>query len=287
MLRKYLNPEALPNKNIYDLPNYPASLQMPNDSYEIGKIQELPKYPYHYLVVEKVQETHPILQMWVNMDRHLREFMVAIWETIDILVSTMLLQDPQVAADNYKEALSTGTLMIPRKLPKAIVPYDRAGEINSHMFRYYNIKNWNTPYIDDPNWKHAQAVAQQPSNFTSMLVKELFDAQAYNFGLHMFNLPKHVKNPDIVGALSHDLENITISDVQQFQQFLQPKYLLEKDVNLLDYDAQERCRCGWQTAHRQRVQTATAIAGAYDPTIMAQIPGGNHPVTCAYSQLHD
>ena len=76
-----------------------------------------------------------------KMDRHLKEFTVAIWETIDILVSTLLLQDPQAAADNYKEALCISTLVLPSKLPKEILPFDRAKQIQGNMFKYYNIKN--------------------------------------------------------------------------------------------------------------------------------------------------
>ena len=170
MLWKCTNPDELPNKNIYDLPQYPKSLQTPEDSFErIPLIRELSKYPHHYLVVEKVQDTHQILQMWIKMDRHLREFTVANWETIDILVSTMLLQDPEAAADNYKEALTKGTLKIPSKLPKSIVPYSRAAEIKSHMFKYHNNKNWDTPYLNNRNWVNAQQVAWKQSNFTSIL----------------------------------------------------------------------------------------------------------------------
>ena len=283
VLQKYLNPDELPNKNIYDLPQYPKSPQSPEDSFEIGKIRELPEYPHHYLVVEKVQDTHQILQMWINMDRNLREFMVAIWETTDILVSTMFLQDPEVAADNYKESLTKGTLKIPSKLPKSIVPYGRAAQIKSHMFKYHNIKYWDTPYLNDRNWVNTLKVAWQQFNFTSMLVKEFFDAHAEYFGLHMFNLPKHVENPDIVGALSENFETISISAAQAF---IQPKYLVDnKDVNLLDIVAQEACRHVKKTPCKQRVQTATAIAGPYDPLLQAQ-PQGPHPVTCAYSQLH-
>ena len=222
--------------------------------------------------------------MWITHGKTFKGIHGCYWETIDILVSTMLLQDPQVAADNYKEALTKGTLMIPRKLPKAIVPYGRAVQIKSHMFRYYNIKNWNTPYITDRNWMNTQAVAWQPSNFTSMLVKQLFDAQAQYFGLHMFNLPKCVDNPDIIGALSHGLDTITISGAQKF---MQPKYLVDKDLNLLDIEAQERHRCVRQTPHKWRVQMATVIAGPYDAKLLPQPQGVHCTVTHAYSQLHD
>ena len=39
--------------NIYDHPDYPDSPQMENDSFELGKLWEVPEYPYHYLMVEK------------------------------------------------------------------------------------------------------------------------------------------------------------------------------------------------------------------------------------------
>ena len=120
-------------------------------------------------------------------------------------------------------------------------------------------------------------------NFTSMLVKELFNAQAEYFGLHMFNLPKYVENPDIVGVLSKNLETISISAAQAF---IQPKYLVDnKDVNLLDIVAQEAHRHVKKTPHKQRVQTATAIAGPCNPLLQAQ-PRGPHLATHAYSQLH-
>ena len=245
ILKHYINPHELPNKNIYEHPEYPDSPQMETDSFELGKLPEVPEYPYHYLVVEKLPDSTPLLSIWANLDRHLREFIVAIWETIDILVSTLLLQDPQAAANNYKEALHIGTLVLPSKLPKEIIPYDRAKEINPNMFKYYCIKNWNTMYnlIHDPNWLHAKSVALQRSTKKPHLIGKLFDAQAEAFGMRMFNLPKIVNPTDVLGALSQGLENISLTEMAQLQEMLQERTKLSGvDVHLMDEDAQNRCR---------------------------------------------
>ena len=153
ILNQYVNPDDLPNMNIYEHPDYPDSPQTENDSFELGKLQEVPGYPYHYLMVEKMLNSSELLPVWTKIDRHLKEFSVAIWETIDILVSTLLLQDLQAAADNYKEKLHISTLVLPSKLPKEILPFDRAKEIQGNMFKYYNIKNWNAMFdiIHDQN----------------------------------------------------------------------------------------------------------------------------------------
>ena len=202
--KQYINPHELPNKNIYEHPNYPDSPQTESDSFELGNLRELREYPYHYLVVEKLQDSTALLSLWATLDRHLREFIVAIWETIDILVSTLLLQDPQAAADNYKEALHIGTLVLPCKLPKEIIPYDRAKEIQTNMFKYYWLKNWNAMFdlIDDLNWQHAKSVALQPLTIKPHLIGKLFDAQAEAFGMRMFNLPKIIEPTDVLGVLS-------------------------------------------------------------------------------------
>ena len=144
------------------------------------------------------------------MDRHLREYTVAFWVTINILVSSLLLQDPQVAADNYKEALCISTLVLPSKLPKEILPFDRAKQIQGNMFKYYNIKNWKAmlDIICDQNWLHAKAMALQPSAFNPLSIGQLFDAQGEEFGMCMFNIPKVIKTPDVLGALSHGLDTI-------------------------------------------------------------------------------
>ena len=146
-----------------------------------------------------------LLPVWAKIDRHLKEFSVAIWETIDILVSTLLLQDPQAAADNYKEALHMGTLVLPSKLPKEILPFDRAKEIQGNMFKYYNIKNWNAMFdiICDQNWLHAKAMALKPSAFNPLSIGQLFDAEAEEFGMCMFNILKVIKTPDVLGACYH------------------------------------------------------------------------------------
>ena len=195
ILKQYINPDELQNMNIYNHPNYPDSPQMENYSFELGKLWEVPEYPYHYMMVEKTPNLTPLLPVWAKMDRHLREFTVAIWETIDILVSTLLLQDPQAAADNYKEALHIDTLVLPTKLPKEILPFDMAKQIQGNIFKYYNIKNWKAMFnfIHDPNWLHTKALALQPSTFKPLLIGKLFDAQAEDFGLHMFNLPNVIK----------------------------------------------------------------------------------------------
>ena len=133
----------------------------------------------------------PLLPVWAKMDRHLREYTVAVWETINILVSSLLLQDPQAAADNYKEALHIGTLVLPSKLPKEILPFDRAKQIQENMFKYYNIKNWKAMFdiICDQNWLCAKAVALKPSAFNPLSIGKPFDAQAEEFGMHLFNIP--------------------------------------------------------------------------------------------------
>ena len=82
ILKQYINPDELPNMNIYDHPEYPDSPQMENDSFELGKLQEVPEYPYHYLMVEKMPNLTTLLLVWAKMDRHLREYTVAVWRPL-------------------------------------------------------------------------------------------------------------------------------------------------------------------------------------------------------------
>ena len=56
ILKRYVNPDDLPNMNIYKHPDYPDSPQTKNGSLELVKLQEVPEYPYHYLMVEKNAE---------------------------------------------------------------------------------------------------------------------------------------------------------------------------------------------------------------------------------------
>ena len=241
ILKQYINADELPNMNIYDHPDYPDSPQMENDSFELRKLWEVPEYPYHYLMVEKMPNLTTLLLVWAKVDRHLREFTVAIWETIDILVSTLLLQDPQAAAENYKEALCISTLVLPTKLPKEILPFDRAKQIQGNMFKYYHIKNWKAKFdlIHDPNWLHAKQVALKQSTFNSLLIGKLFDAQAEDFGQRMFNLPKVIEPPDVLGALSHGLETISITEIAKLKEMVQEKEkLIGLDVHIMDMEAQ-------------------------------------------------
>ena len=171
ILKQYINPDELSNMIIYDHPNYPDSPWMENDSFELGKLWEVPEYPYHYLMAEKMPNLTTLLLVWAKMDRHLREFTVAIWETIDILVSTLLLQDPQAAADNYKEALHIGTFVLPTKLPKEILPFDRAKQIQGNMFKYFNIKKWKAMF----DFIHDQNGCTQKSGTSTINIQLLVD----------------------------------------------------------------------------------------------------------------
>ena len=242
ILKWYINPDELPNMNIFNHPDYPNSPQTENDSFELGKLWEVPEYPYHYLMVEKMPNSSELLPVWAKIDRHLKEFSVAIWETIDILVSTLLLQDPQAAADNYKEALHIGTLVLPSKLPKEILPFDRAKEIQGNMFKYYNIKNWNAMFdiICDQNWLHTKAMALKPSAFNPLSIGKLFDAKAEEFGMRMFNIPKVIKTPDVLGVLSHGLDTIGKPKLKQVMTGKQQ--LTGLDVHIMDMEAQNVCR---------------------------------------------
>ena len=201
-------------------------------------MQEVPEYPYHYLMVEKLPNLTELLPVWAKMDRHLKEFTVAIWETIGILVSTLLLQDPQAAADNYKEALHISTLVLPSKLPKEILPFDRAKKIQGNMFKYYNIKNWKAMFniIHDQNWLHAKAMALKPSAFNPLSIGQLFDAQAEEFGMRMFNLLKVIETPDVLGALSHGLDTIGKPKLKQVMKAKEE--LSGLDVHIVDMEAQ-------------------------------------------------
>ena len=38
ILKQYINPDDLPNMNIYEHPDYPDSPQTENDSFELGKL---------------------------------------------------------------------------------------------------------------------------------------------------------------------------------------------------------------------------------------------------------
>ena len=69
ILKQYINPDELPNMNVYNHPNYPDSPQTEKDSFELGKLQEVPEYPYHYLMVEKMSNLTALLLVWAKMDR--------------------------------------------------------------------------------------------------------------------------------------------------------------------------------------------------------------------------
>ena len=75
--------------------------------------------------------------------------------------------------------------------------------------------------IHDPNWLHAKKVSLQLSTFNSLLIGKLFDAQAEDFGLCMFNLPKVTEPPDVLGALSHGLETISITEIAKLKEMLE------------------------------------------------------------------
>ena len=200
ILKQYINPDELPNMNIYDPPNYPDSPQTENDSFELGKLQEVPEYPYHYLMVENMPNLTTLLLVWAKMDRHLREFTVAIWETIDILVSTLLLQDP-----------GTG-------------------------------RQCSTSYMTQIGCTQKK-VALLQSTFNSLLIAKLFDAQAEDFGLRMFNLLKVIEPPDVLGALSHGLETISITEITKLKEMVEEKEkLIGLDVHIVDMKAQNICR---------------------------------------------
>ena len=192
-------------------------------------------------MVEKMPNSSELLPVWAKIERHLKEFSVAIWETIDILVSTLLLQDPQAAVNNYKEALHIGTLVLPSKLPKEILPFDRAKEIQGNMFKYYNIKNWNamSNIIHDQNWLHTKAMALKPSAFNPLSIGQLFDAKAEEFGMRMFNIPKVIETP-VLGALSHGLDTIGKPKLKQVMTGKQQ--LTGLDVHIMDMEAQNICR---------------------------------------------
>ena len=156
------------------------------------------------------------------------------------MVSTLLLQDPQAVADNYKEALCISTLVLPSKLPKEIFPFDRAKEIQGNMFKYYNIKNWNAMFdiICDQNWLHAKAMALKHS--TPLSIGQLFDAEAEEFGMCMFNIPKVIETPDVLGVLSHGLD--TIGKPKLKQVMIGKQQLTGLDVHIMDMEAQNICR---------------------------------------------
>ena len=62
--------------------------------------------------------------------------------------------------------------------------------------------------IHDKNWLHAKAMALKPSAFNPLSIGRLFDAEAEEFGMCMFNILKVIKTPDVLGALSHGLDTV-------------------------------------------------------------------------------
>ena len=213
---------------------------------------------------------------------------VAIWETIDNLVSTLLPQDPQAAADNYKEALCIGTLVLPSKLPKEILPFDRAKEIQGNMFKYYNIKNWKAMFdiICDQNWLHAKAMALKPSAFNPLSIGQHFDSQAEEFGMHMFNIPKVIETSDVLGVLSHGLDTI---GKPKLKQVMKAKVELSGlDVHIMDMEAQNihgRLRRlasqGGHTPSKQQPIEGTHVLAEIQAKEAEAAAG--HPYTHAYS----
>ena len=86
-------------------------------SYLIGRLHKCDEYPSHYMMINKYNVPMQFAWMWSEMDTHLREYVVSLFEGIDVLVSVLLLQDPENASQIYDMALNLGTLKLPQKLP--------------------------------------------------------------------------------------------------------------------------------------------------------------------------
>ena len=93
-------------KNVYDhyiqgLPKEHVSL---DDSYLLSHLHKCNDLPSHLLMINKYPVQAQFTVIWAQLDLHLCEFAVAIFEGIDILVSSLLLQDPKNASIMYDMA---------------------------------------------------------------------------------------------------------------------------------------------------------------------------------------
>ena len=65
------------------------------------------------MMINKYNVLMQFAWMWSELDPHLLEYAVSVFEGIDVLVSTLLLQDPDNASHIYNMALNLGTLKLP------------------------------------------------------------------------------------------------------------------------------------------------------------------------------
>ena len=80
-------------------------------------------------------------------------------------------------------------------------------------------------------------------NHQPFLIGKLFDAQAEEFGMPMFNLLKVIETPDVLGALSHGLDTISFTEITKLKDMIKDKKELSGlDVHIMDMEAQNICR---------------------------------------------
>ena len=128
-------------KNVYDhyiqgLPKEHVSL---DDSYLLSHLHKCKNLPSHLLMINKYPVDAQFAVIWAQLDPHLCEFAIAIFEGIDILMSSLLLQDPENASVMYDMALNLGALKLPQKLPHSVLLYHRQKDIDSQLYMYKNV----------------------------------------------------------------------------------------------------------------------------------------------------
>ena len=122
-------------------------------------------------LVLKVFDNTRLTHRWMQLPGKLRQYILALFEAIDVTTALLMEQDPDGAAVAYSRALSMGRFVKPVKFSnmKDVLPFDRAQEICEQDFWYSEIRKWRDEDVSGHSVHWAKAVEEAKERFEEPL----------------------------------------------------------------------------------------------------------------------